>query len=154
MTPLEELEAWNRKGYYWSINCGGNYQPGDGVTVTLSAAGRKVQVGDYELEVWEEDGDSSNTFYPSIGDVIHEAIKRWHSDTTPKTFRVLWTDKNLVPETLTGWDVWCGNAKYKVLTVGTEAEALEAILVHYRNAGLELPEVHCYEKLPVNGRTK
>jgi hypothetical protein len=80
---LTKLEAWVRKHRSYSVATGSNCQPGDGLTVTLQGAknhygdeSRRVVVGDYEL--WDHGSDK----FPSIADVILEALKRWDGPQT------------------------------------------------------------------------
>lgn len=55
------LQKWNRKHYHFSITSSGNYMPGDGVAVELSAAGRKVRkVCFYEEDLVRRDAFSSH----------------------------------------------------------------------------------------------
>lgn len=84
---LTLLDDWCRKHYRYKIEGNGFCQPGDGHTVTLTAAGRTVQVSDYELVTGDEDDDTPSQ-WPTLDELVKEAIQRWHADTTPKHFRV------------------------------------------------------------------
>jgi hypothetical protein len=87
MNALEELEAWSRKHYRYTIINGGSMQPGDGVYVELEAGDRKVGVGECDLE---------GKLYGTLEEVIREAIRIWHADRSPKNYSVLgfWHDGN------------------------------------------------------------
>ena len=86
MSALDELAKWNRKGYKFRIESGGNYMPGDGVVVTLQGGGRKVEVDELELP----DGSP-------IGDIVTAAIDRWHDDNTLKNYRLYWLHDETYP---------------------------------------------------------
>lgn len=80
------LEEFNRKGYRFKIASGGNFQPGDGVHVELSCswmdkskekdAGKSLIVSEEELTRFAE-FDGGKDYFPTITDVITEAIKQW-----------------------------------------------------------------------------
>jgi hypothetical protein len=92
MNALEQLAKWDRKYYMYKLETGRHIQPGDGLCVTLYGGGRKVQVGEEELEDWEKE------IYPTIDEVILEAIRRWHADDTIKNYSVIYHLKPDGPE--------------------------------------------------------
>lgn len=128
--PLAQLDKWNRKYYSFVLRADGNYQPGDGPHITLTAGGRKVSVGEYEL-VTDEDK------WPGIGEVVAEALRRWHADPAPKNFLVYVTHPTApVYDTcasvhfergIVGWQVWHGDTKLVRITAMSEAAALEVV---------------------------
>jgi hypothetical protein len=87
---LTLLEEWNRKHYHFKVQACGNTQPGSGPFVELTAAGRTVTVGDYELVKPDPDDETQTPDqWPTLEELIKEAIRRWHADTSPKHYRVL-----------------------------------------------------------------
>lgn len=84
---LDLLEKWSRKYYRFELKTGGYVQPGDGAWIVLSNGHRKVHVSDYELDKTNEVGD---TVECTLAELIEEAIRQWHADTTLKHYRVSW----------------------------------------------------------------
>ena len=132
--PLAMLAAWNRKGYYFTLASGGNYQPGDGVSCNLAAAGRTVCVCDVELDTEDH--------WSTVADVVREALRQWHADTTPKRFWLIWTDAapGGPPPGLRAreWGRACPSWEVEVVAP-TEAAAVEVLAGAYRSAGREPP---------------
>lgn len=138
MGALEELQKWNRKHYRFRIECGGNVQPGDGVFVELKAGGRTVVVGEEEME------DLIEGHYPFIEELVLEALRRWHADTTPKRFRMHWWFRGPHPDGVRVRPATTFTSLCFVETevvAPTEADAIEQILALYHRAGLAPPPV-------------
>lgn len=123
------LEAWCRKGYTARIDFGPSYQPGDEGYVELKAAGRKVQVGFIDCDVWDEEKEET-IHTGDATDAILEALRLWHADPTPKLFKVIiWHGADLVrPESTADIRVrpWTDHATEFTMTVQNEAAAIAA----------------------------
>jgi hypothetical protein len=85
MTAMEKLSEWCRKGYRFTLGCGGLFMPGDGFYIKLEAARRVVEVDDCDACFRDEDGEPG---HGDLEEVIEEAIRRWHADGTAKRFDV------------------------------------------------------------------
>lgn len=85
MTALQLLAQWNRKFYSFQLNTYGNVCCGDGPHIKLSAAGREVEVYDFQLKNYD-DIPSENI----LEEIILEALRQWHADTTIKNFQILY----------------------------------------------------------------
>ena len=86
MTPaLKRLEEWARKHYRFAIQGSGFVQPGDGYNIRLSAGGRTVSVN-------EEDIHEATGEWPTLDEIIHAALDKWHADKTIKNFQVVTHD--------------------------------------------------------------
>lgn len=141
---LAELEKWNRKHYRFTVGCGGNVQPGDGVFVELVAAGRKVLVDEYDCPQRDEDGLPAAT----MADIIREALRRWHADANPKWFRLLWYQP--VADPVFFGDQWGGvlagvtvRSLMIELVAPDEADAVRQVREAYTTAGKTPPEKVC-----------
>jgi hypothetical protein len=120
--PLALLDQWNRKYYSFTLRADGNYQPGDGPHISLTAGGRTVSVGEYELV--EDDEDK----WPGIGALVAEAIRRWHADPAPKNFLVYATHPDLAPAehpALVNWRNWHALTKQLRIVAPSEVAALD-----------------------------
>lgn len=142
MNALEELNKWTRKYYTWEIHCGPNIQPGDGLWIKLHGGGRTVFVGEEELTDWENDK------YPTIEEVILEALNRWHSDDSPKCYKLYWSTYNLPqhkePDENIKITVWTENMRQAKLIAKNEAEAKQMIRNLYFSGEFPL-EITAYE---------
>lgn len=141
--PLSALNNWCRKGYVFTITCGGFCRPGDGVSVTLEAGGRKVCVSD---------SDESAAELISVGDVIREALDRWHADRSLKVFR-FWLRNP--PDEFNATVVSFPDKVYTLdVTASSEQAAWERLRELYAGVGKPMPaDVHvpCYEQGPAAG---
>ena len=79
---MYKIDDWVRKYYSAKIEFS-EY----GWAVDLYGGGRKVTVDSIELE------DIENGKFPTLEEVIDEAIKRWDADNTLKKYRIIWTGK-------------------------------------------------------------
>lgn len=79
MNALEELKKWCRKYYKFRVESNGSVQPGDGISVHLEGGGRTIAV-------YEEDMPEA-----SLDQMILEAIRLWHADSSVKKYRCFWT---------------------------------------------------------------
>lgn len=124
---LRALEAWCRKSYTARIDFGPSYQPGDEGYVELKAAGRKVQVGFIDCDVWDEEKEET-VHTGDAADAILEALRLWHADPTPKKFQVIvWHGPGLLrPENTPDIRVrpWTNESTEFVLTAPNEAAAV------------------------------
>jgi hypothetical protein len=145
---LAELEKWSRKYYRFEIRSSGHVQPGDGVQVVLDAGGRKVVVDEEELI-------NSDNDYPLVGDIIIEAIRRWHTDDTVKNYVAYWSHKEDYPEFKPSSDIvwkwwtrdfgsWKDGVIQATLQARNEEEAIQKVKDGY--AGFELKGVTIYER--------
>jgi hypothetical protein len=138
VSAFEQLMRWSRKHYRWSIVCGGSVQPGDGVTVILEAAGRKVTVDDYECDIESEDGTTDH--WGDADDAILEALRRWRADEKPKRFRIIWSAPESPPDGF-DWSSWCnGDRWYVELIAPTESKAIAILNQFYREADRDEPK--------------
>jgi len=78
---LTELDRWCRK--YYSCHIESN----DGTHVKLSAGGRIVVVDETDLVKLAADGLCDS--WPTLVDLVHESLRLWHADTTPKFHQVM-----------------------------------------------------------------
>ena len=124
---LLALQRWCRKSYVARIDFGPSYQPGDEGYVELKAAGREVQVGFIDCDVWDEEKEEG-VHTGDATDAIMEALRLWHADDTPKVFRVIvYHGADFVrPDSTLGTQVrpWGANSTEFVLTAPNEAAAI------------------------------
>lgn len=85
MTPSQLLAQWNRKFYSFQVCTYGNMCPGDGPHVKLTGGGRTVEVYDFQLQNYDDIPPEN-----IVDEVILEALRRWHADTTTKNFQILY----------------------------------------------------------------
>ncbi len=132
LTPLQALDQWNRKYYSFSLEANGNMQVGDGPFIVLSGGGRKVTVSDYDLSEYE------NGRYPTLDDLVTEALRLWHADTTEKRYRVLYEiNKEILLEIKDHW-LWHGN-RYMCNIIATSEDEAKAKVIK----ALQEKEVTC-----------
>lgn len=144
---LGVLEKWSRKGYSYTIQSGPNYQPGDGPCVTLSAAGRKVVVDEFNLAKHDDETGEQLT-YPTLAEIIHEALRLWHADESPKWFRLYVYDEERPPVgDLREWGSLSGKRWEVSIAATSEADAKRHVTAAYEVAGRAVPTLDCiYEK--------
>ncbi len=80
------LEKWLRKHYRFEIVNGGNFDTCTATVVKLRGGTRKVEVDYSELVRWSPDESHGDDYFPTVDDLLKEAIRRWHADTTVKRF--------------------------------------------------------------------
>lgn len=79
---MAELLSWCRKHYKATITIGPAIMPGDEFHVMLKAAGREAHACAWDVAAVDEGDPQAGT----EADAILEALRRWHSDKTPKVF--------------------------------------------------------------------
>lgn len=127
---LEELSNWCRKYYSFSFTGGPFSQPGDECYIKLTGGGRTVDVDEWELARRDNDGVVEQM--PTLGELIHAALRKWHDDTTPKRFHVIYEGdppRPSVPWAETEWRRLAGGSPDISLfvTASTERDAIAAV---------------------------
>lgn len=115
---VDALERWIRKHYRFEILNGGNFDCCTGTCVKLEAAGRVVEVDYSELVRWDLDETHGGDYFPTVDDLLKEAVRRWHADPTPRLHRVSYLHASY-PK----W--WSLNEQ--IVTAANEVEAVAAV---------------------------
>jgi hypothetical protein len=126
MTGLEALEQWVRKRYSFEFKSGTYLQIGDESSITLKGGGREVTVSEVDMAC-EAPGD--DMAWPTLEELMAEALRRWHADPSPKAFRVLLEfGGGLAPEPVAGFSQrWCHNDSLMCyVTAANDAGAVAA----------------------------
>ena len=127
---IEQLMKWDRKYYRYRIETDGHVQPGDGAMVTLSGGGRKVVVCAEDIG-----------FHATVEDAIIQAIKQWHSDESPKKYRVL---VDVEPPKSLVFEPWHAGVSWMIyMTAKSEADVNQQLQAAY---GHPLSEVYIWEQ--------
>lgn len=144
MNALDSLSEWSRKYYKYRIETCGNVQPGDGISVHLEAGGRKVSV--YEEDLAHKDDEPRHV---SIDEVILEAIRLWHADSSMKKYHCFWSHEDSYPpyeSDTVNKVIWTKGVYHAVIHAINEQEAKAKILSGYPKDFDRIVKVTLYER--------